>query len=296
MAAADAFIPLAQVEATPEQLRDSARHVFDGIAALYDAARPGYPEALFEDLVADFGLSPRSHVLEIGCGTGQATRDLALRAGSIRCVEPGGELAALAQRNLTAFPDVAVEVSTFEDAAVEPASYDAVFSATAFHWVDAAIGYAKAAMALRPGGRMLLVTNAHAHGGTQHLIDQQVRAVHRQLAPEIGEWQFPTAARIAERAADAGPDVAHVWAAIERSFSTPPDTATLFEPVVVRHYPWIAEYDRDGYLAMLASQSGYQRLPQRERLLTEVGALIDTHLDGRISKAYVTVLAAARRR
>ena len=181
MAAADAFIPLAQVEATPEQLRDSARHVFDGIAALYDAARPGYPEALFEDLVADFGLSPRSHVLEIGCGTGQATRDLALRAGSIRCVEPGGELAALAQRNLTAFP---ASPSRCRPSRMPPSNRRATAqcSPPPFHWVDAAIGYAKAAMALRPGGRMLLVTNAHAHGGTQHLIDQQVRAVHRQLA------------------------------------------------------------------------------------------------------------------
>jgi hypothetical protein len=49
------------------------RTTFDGAALLYDQVRPGYPEELFDDMVALSGLPPGGRVLEIGCGTGQAT-------------------------------------------------------------------------------------------------------------------------------------------------------------------------------------------------------------------------------
>jgi len=294
--AGDAFIPLADATATAAQLRDSARLVFDEIAELYDTARPAYPQALFDDLVTEHHLDRTADVLEIGCGTGQATGDLATLAGTVRCLEPGTRLAALARGKLARFPNVTIAASTFEAADVEANSYDVVFSATAFHWVDATIGYAKAATALRPGGWLILATNAHAHGGTQHQIDAAVNDLHRRLTPELGEWTFPTEQQIAERIEHAGADIAHVWAAVDRCFTAPPDTSADFEPVIVRRYPWIADYDCDGYLAMLASQSSYRRLPRREELLAAVGALIDQRLDGRISKSYVTVLAAARRR
>lgn len=98
---AQAFMPLPDAGMrTPDELRDAARKVFDRIAALYDEARPGYPKPLFEDLGTLCGLGPSTRVIEIGCGTGQATRDLASHAGAVRCIEPGENLAALARRNL----------------------------------------------------------------------------------------------------------------------------------------------------------------------------------------------------
>src|SRR3712207_8384987 len=71
------------------------RSTFDGTAALYDEVRPGYPERLFEDIVSLSGVPSGGRVLEVGCGTGQATLPLARRGYEILCVELGGNLAAV---------------------------------------------------------------------------------------------------------------------------------------------------------------------------------------------------------
>ncbi|HEY2332172.1 MAG TPA: hypothetical protein VGH94_09625, partial [Acidimicrobiales bacterium] len=63
--------------------------VFDEVPDLYDRVRPAYPDALFDDLVAITGLDDRSSLLEVGCGTGQATRSLATLGCSVTAVEPG---------------------------------------------------------------------------------------------------------------------------------------------------------------------------------------------------------------
>ena len=84
------------------------RFTFDEVAELYDRHRPGYPEALFEDLVALSGLAPAGRILEIGAGTGQATRPLARRGFRVLCLEPGAALARVARRKLAEFPRVEV--------------------------------------------------------------------------------------------------------------------------------------------------------------------------------------------
>jgi len=57
--------------------RGDLGRVFNEVPELYDRVRPAYPGELFADLVAITGLDRRSPVLEVGCGTGQATRSLA---------------------------------------------------------------------------------------------------------------------------------------------------------------------------------------------------------------------------
>src|ERR687894_332937 len=94
--------------------RDLAR-VFDEVPELYDRVRPGYPDELFADLVAITGIGDDASVLEVGCGTGLATRSLARLGGAVTAVEPGAGMAALARRRLAALHNVEVESSTFEE-------------------------------------------------------------------------------------------------------------------------------------------------------------------------------------
>lgn len=47
--------------------------MFDEVPDLYDCVRPAYPDGLIADLVAIAGVDDRTSVLEVGCGTGQAT-------------------------------------------------------------------------------------------------------------------------------------------------------------------------------------------------------------------------------
>jgi SAM-dependent methyltransferase len=135
---------------------------FDGVAETYDAIRPGYPVAVF-DAIADYRrTSSTPRVLEIGVGTGQATAQMAARGWHVVGLEPGEKLAAVARGRLTRFRhDVSVITTTFEAADVESRSFDLVASATAWHWVDPAVGYEKAARCLQPDGVIALWWNAH---------------------------------------------------------------------------------------------------------------------------------------
>src|SRR5688500_3190142 len=94
--------------------RERLRQTFTEDAELYDQMRPCYPPALFEDLAGLVGAGSGCRVLEIGCGTGQATLPLAEQGCQIVAVELGAELAAVARRKLEPFP-VNVLNSTFED-------------------------------------------------------------------------------------------------------------------------------------------------------------------------------------
>ena len=80
--------------------RMALRGTFDEAPELYDRVRPGYPEEAFEDLATLARLRPGSRVLEIGCGTGQATVPLAARGFEVVAVELGAGLAKVARRNL----------------------------------------------------------------------------------------------------------------------------------------------------------------------------------------------------
>ncbi|WP_228282645.1 class I SAM-dependent methyltransferase [Rubrobacter tropicus] len=64
--------------------RERLRSTFDRAALLYDEVRPGYPEGLFEEVVSLSGVPSGGRILEIGCGTGQATLPLA-RRGTKSC-------------------------------------------------------------------------------------------------------------------------------------------------------------------------------------------------------------------
>lgn len=63
-----------------------------------------------------------------GCGTGQATAPLAQRGGRVVAVELGPETAAVARRNLAAFPTVQVLTSAFEDWPLPIEPFDLVFA------------------------------------------------------------------------------------------------------------------------------------------------------------------------
>ncbi|HYX84607.1 MAG TPA: methyltransferase domain-containing protein, partial [Gaiellales bacterium] len=68
---------------------EALRTTFDSAADIYDRARPEYPEALFDELMRLSGLAAGDRVLEVGCGTGIATRPLVDRGLRVTCVELG---------------------------------------------------------------------------------------------------------------------------------------------------------------------------------------------------------------
>ena len=131
--------------------------VFDEIAAEYDRRRPAYPDELIDQACQVAGLGSGDRVLEIGCGSGQLTRGLVARDLHVTALEPGKNLLALAGRNLEGAPGLEFVNARFEDALLARDQFQAVFSASAFHWVDPKVSWQKTAEVLVPGGTLALV-------------------------------------------------------------------------------------------------------------------------------------------
>ena len=132
----------------PQAWRDG----FDEVAELYDRVRPGYPDDLLDELAAVLPRSPV--VVEVGPGTGQATKGLVARGASVTAVELGAHLAAVLARNL---PTVDVVIGPFENVDLAPGSFDAVVAASSYHWVPAEARMTRPAALLRPGGHLALI-------------------------------------------------------------------------------------------------------------------------------------------
>lgn len=260
--------------------RETLARTFDTSADVYDGARPGYPAALFDDLAALAGLAPEARLLEIGCGTGKATLPLARRGYAITCVEPGQRLAAVARRNLAAFPRVVVREGSFE-AFTPDRPYDLVYAATSWDWLDPATKYSRAAAALRPattsrGGCLAVFWNAHIVIPGDDRFWEVVQHVYERHAPQmVGEpplaSSLPTSIEPAAR--DAG-----------------------FEEIAVRYYPWTEMYTTPRYMDVMRTFSGHIVLPAdvRAALINDVGALIDGEFGGEIVKHWVSVLMMSR--
>jgi ubiquinone/menaquinone biosynthesis C-methylase UbiE len=142
------------VPAETEEQRSKRRRqrtLFDGVAQLYDATRPGYPAEIVEFLAATAGAGTGSAMLEVGCGTGQLTRDLARLGFDLTAIDIGPAMVAMARRALADAP-VSFRTCSFEDFAAADWSFDLIVSATAFHWIDPEVRFSKSARLLRPGG------------------------------------------------------------------------------------------------------------------------------------------------
>jgi len=253
------------------------RRAFGRDPAGYDAARPAYPDWVFEVLRAR-GLAPGAAVFEIGAGTGIATRRLlALGARPLVAVEPDDRLATFLR---TTVPDdaLSVVVAPFEDAVLPPAGFDVGFSATAFHWLPEDLALAKVAALLRPGGTWAMVWNVFAdanrpdpfHDATQSLFAAAPRPSRRTDADHV--------------ALDAGARIA----AIERTGA--------FDEVEHRARAWSLVLDPDQTVALYASYSTIDARPDREAVLAELRRVARDQFGGRVIRNMITSLYVARRR
>jgi SAM-dependent methyltransferase len=158
--------------------------------------RPGYPEELFDDLARLVGLRRGSRVLELGCGTGQATVSLARRGYVVVAVELGAGLADVARRKLAPFSAVRVVNAAFEGWPLPGEAFDAAFAATSFHWIDQAVRVSKSADALRPGGALAVVSTHHVAGGDERFFVDVQRCYERWDPDTPPGLRLPEAAEV----------------------------------------------------------------------------------------------------
>ena len=136
---------------TERAKRRRQRVLFDGVARLYQATRPGYPPELAAFVAQTAAVGAGDRVLEVGCGTGQLTGRLAPFGFALTAIDVGASMIEVARERVTGGGVTFLAVS-FEELDAAEASFDLVISGAAFHWVDPEVRFRKAARLLRPGG------------------------------------------------------------------------------------------------------------------------------------------------
>ena len=251
---------------------------FDEVAGIYDEVRPRYPKELTEDIVSLSKIPDGGRILEIGCGTGQATLSFAERGYSMLCLEPGKNLAEIASRNCQQYPNVTIKTVSFEDWDPGSELFDLLISAQAFHWIPKETGYPKAAKVLRDTGSIALFWNMYPDPDTEFF--RELQDVYREHAPQLAEafaQRDPFEVRIANREDEI-------------------NATRLFERVVMRRYPCSVQYTGDQYVKLLETFSDHRKLEDTAKhgLYQAVRNLIE-RFGGTVTRPHVAVLFFAKK-
>jgi ubiquinone/menaquinone biosynthesis C-methylase UbiE len=229
---------------------------------------------MFDEL---FRLLP-SHpaILEVGPGTGKATRDLLSRGANVYAVEIGPAMAAKLREVLPSTA-LAVIVGDFEEVELEEHGFEAVFSATAYHWISQKAQVDRPASVLKPGGMIAIVDV-------------------NQVSSPADKGFFAAAQPIHERYGEGhtGPP------APERNAVDPPIHRVLrgdrrFSNVELRAYDWDQTYSAAGYRKLMLSFSNTQMMtpPARQGLLDGMENFIRQQFDNQVTRPIVVTLTTA---
>src|SRR5262245_36841228 len=250
---------------------------FGEAAQEYDRVRPGYPAQLVDDVLAYSGPLSAAGVVDVGAGTGRVTLAFAERGVPVTSVEPDPRMAEVLSTRATGRA-VTVHVGPFETFAVAR-PFDVLTCGQAWHWVNPAVRWDRAADAVRPGGTVALFGNQDRPADPA--VIEELRLAYAAHAPQL--WA----------------DAPLQWVNQSR-----PDQATMAwgemagQPRLVdyttRLYRWQRTLTVADFVALLATTSSHLIMDGSTR--SALYAEILDRLDGDVVFDIDTELHLARRR
>jgi SAM-dependent methyltransferase len=255
--------------ASPDDIRLS----FNEAVEVYDEIRPSYPAELFDDL---FDLLPAEPlIVEVGPGTGQATKDLLARGASVHAIEIGPAMAAKLRSN---YPSdrLRVSVGDFEEMDIAPGA-DAVFSASAYHWISLPAQTDRPAVILAPGGVVAIVDLIQVASPDALGFFAAVQPIYERYGE--GHTGPPAPAR-----GSVDPEIRSVLKADRR-----------FESIAVHRYDWNQTYSAAEYRKLMLSYSSTQMLDESKRvgLIEDVQSFISSEFGGYVTRPLMVTLTTA---
>jgi SAM-dependent methyltransferase len=256
--------------------RAYGRQAFGDDPVSYHAARPQYPEWVFETLSSRCGLRRGASGFEIGAGTGTATQRL-LSSGiaPLIAIEPDKRLADFLDKHCSAAA-LEVIVSPFEDAVLPEAAFDIGISATAFHWLDENAALAKITRLLRPGGWWAAMWNVFGDASrADPFHDATTALLAGPVSPSAGERGIPFALDHKAR-----------LEALMRHGFVEAETMTS---------QWSLRLTADQTVALYATYSNVNVRADRDDVLEEIGRIAREDFGDRVVRNMVTSLYIAQR-
>jgi len=235
--------------------RDKRLH-FDDIVENYDKIRPEYPLELFDDIFKYSELTTSKSALEIGAGTGKATTPFLSAGYDVTAVEIGSNMANFLLKRFNGHKRFNVVVSSFEDAVLQENSYNLIYAATAFHWVDAEIGCPKALRLLKDGGTIALFRyNAIAANGDK--LYDELQAIYEKYYYSYYISNF----RPVKKSREDFEKKSEIY--ISYRFEDLKDYG--FKDILMRFYDGAKTYSADEYIVLLDTMSDHKNLPENNR-------------------------------
>ena len=253
---------------------DDIRLSFNEAVDIYDRIRPSYPVDLFDALFQVLPSEP--NIVEVGPGTGQATKDLLARGAKVHAVEIGPAMAAKLRSNLVS-DRLRVSIGDFEVIAIPSGAADAVFSATAYHWISRRARTDRPATILRPGGIVAIVDVIQVDSRDDAGFFAASQPVYERYEPCHTGDPAPTRRRV------------------DPAIRVELEADRRFGHVAVRLYDWNQTYSAADYRQLMLSYSGTQMMdePDRHGLLDEIETLIRNDFGGVVTRPLVVTLTTA---
>ena len=139
----------------------------------YVRYRPGYPREILELLRERCGLTPQSHIADIGFGTGIFTRMLLEHGNMVFGIEPNQEMREAGEKLLSDFPKFRSVGATAENTTLGDHSVDFVTAAQAAHWFDRTAARREFSRILKPDGWVVLIWNERLTEGSPFLVEYE---------------------------------------------------------------------------------------------------------------------------
>jgi ubiquinone/menaquinone biosynthesis C-methylase UbiE len=283
----------------PESAARRYMRVFDDVAAEYDRHRPVYPDELIDHACRVAGIGSGDRVLEVGCGSGQLTRSLAGRGLRVTALEPGTSLISLARQNLEGAGEVRFVNAQFEDARLPRERFRAVFSASAFHWVDPEVSWQRAADVLVPGGTLALVQYFGVEEARTKQDQYAALGAVRTVAPDVAaNWPVyrdldATLAGIERRRRN----ISRAWSWLGSYDIGREYAGRLFGDGKAAVMPKLVEHTPEEVGALVRTMSFYARLsPDQRYALDREYEAVYQRLGRPIRASTIAVLVTAQRR
>jgi ubiquinone/menaquinone biosynthesis C-methylase UbiE len=233
------------------------RTLFDEIVMNYDKVRWGYPDKLITDVIRYSGPDKGKKALEIGAGTGKATAPFLDKGYIVTAVEMGTNMAEFLLEKFNKYTNFNVITSTFEDVILEEVNYDLIYSASAFHWVDAEIGCPKVFHLLRKGGAFALFRSNPVPAEGEELYEE-IQTVYDKY--------YYTYYISNERPVRKSKEEFWKSSEIYRGFRIECLERYGFSEVTMKLYDASRTYSADEYIALLDTYSDHRGLPDDNRI------------------------------